>query len=320
MGHEITACLLCGGQDQGVYDLRDAKDGAPLQIARCQACGLVQLAQVPDDEALSRYYASEYRQAYRGSATPKTRNVYKAGVMAQARFQPLVALLPEGARLLDIGAGGGEFVYLAQRARLRASGIDPNGEYVAYAVDHLGIDLTKAEVADLPEGNRYEVVTMFHVLEHLAHPREVFAQVAALLSEGGLFVVEVPNLGSPSQPPANTFFKAHITYFTAPVLQRLAAPLFETVLIEDGKALYAVFRKRAAPVPVDSAGDAEAAAYSRQRMAARGWGEYLRHGGATAGFRKLAALLRTRRAIRGRSPRAVLEALRQPVQASGERS
>ena len=309
MTRETDACLLCGGHDQDLYALRDAKDGKPLGIASCNTCGMVQLAQVPDDEALSQFYASEYRQAYRGSATPKTRNVHKAGLKARDRLRPIKPLIGPGARALDIGAGGGEFVYLAQQAGMVASGIDPNGEYVAYAVDHLGIDLTRAEVADLPADARYDLITMFHVLEHLAHPRAVFAQVAALLSEGGLFVVEVPNLGSPRQPPANTFFKAHITYFTAPALRMLASEHFETVLIEDGKVLYAVFRKRPAAVAQDVSLRGASVRLTGERMARRGTLEYLANGGMLAVFRKAAQAIATRRAIAGQSPREVLDDL-----------
>lgn len=315
MTRETDACLLCGGHDQVVHAMRDAKDGKPLGIASCNICGMVQLAQIPDDAELSRFYASEYRQAYRGSATPKTRNVHKAGLKALDRMRPLGSLAGPGARALDIGAGGGEFVYLAQRAGMVASGIDPNGEYVAYAVDHLGIDLTRAEVADLPADARYDLITLFHVLEHLAHPKAVFAQVAALLSEGGLFVVEVPNLGSPRQPPANTFFKAHITYFTAPTLRMLASEHFETVLVEDGKVLYAVFRKRPVAGAQDVALREASVRLTRARMARRGMLEYLAHGGLLAVFRKAAQAIRTRRAIAGRSPRAVLDDLPLPGEA-----
>ncbi|MCB1360521.1 MAG: methyltransferase domain-containing protein [Rhodobacteraceae bacterium] len=300
------SCLLCGGSDRTVHSTRDAKDGKPLDIALCTHCGMVQLDTVPDDAALSEFYANEYRQAYRGSAQPKLRNVHKAGGKAAARLAPVLPLSRRGARLLDIGAGGGEFVFLAQEAGLTARGIDPNGDYVEYARTHLGIDLSRAEVSDLDPAARFDVVTLFHVLEHLAHPRAVFAQIADLLNDDGLLVIEVPNFGSPLLPPRNTFFKAHINYFTEPTLRMLGSERFTVEHARADKDLYMIFRKRAGTQPQDTAPRSEALRIAEDRFARRGLGEYLAHGGGLSAFRKLGRQIATRKAIKGRDPRAVL--------------
>ncbi|MCB1345216.1 MAG: methyltransferase domain-containing protein [Rhodobacter sp.] len=299
-------CLLCGGSDRAVHATRDAKDGQPLDIAVCATCGMVQLDTVPDDAALSAFYASEYRAAYRGSAVPKLRNVHKAGGKAAGRLAPVLPLTRRGARLLDIGAGGGEFVFLAQEAGLTARGIDPNGDYVDYARTHLGIDLSRAEVSDLAPSDRFDVITLFHVLEHLAHPRAVFAQIAGLLNDDGLLVIEVPNFGSALLPPRNTFFKAHINYFTEPTLRMLGSEHFTVDLARSTKDLYMIFRKRAAAAEQDTAPRAEARRIADERFAKRGLPEYLAQGGGLSVFRKLAQQWATRKAIKGADPRAVL--------------
>lgn len=286
----------------------DAKDGKPIAIATCTNCGMVQLAAPPDDAALSEFYAEQYRVDYRGSASPKLRNVHKAGQKAARRLEQILPHLAPGARALDIGAGGGEFVFLAQECGLRSAGIDPSGAYVEFARSNYGIDLSRAEVADLDRDRRFDLITMFHVLEHLAHPREVFEQVAALLDDKGLFVIEVPNFGSPQLAPSNTFFKAHINYFTPETLYSLASPLFETVTTSIGKDLLVILRKRDAPVARDTRQDAAALAVARDRFRRRGALEYLRNGGALSVFRKIGQAMATRNAIANKTPRAILEA------------
>lgn len=303
----VSPCLLCGGVDLQVHPHRDAKDGKSLPISACRTCGMVQLATIPTDAELTEFYAQDYRKTYRGSATPKLRNVYKAGRNATARLAQFLPKVAPGATILDIGAGGGEFIYLAQRAGLKASGIDPNGEYVDYARSHLGVDLTRAEVVDLPAESRYDVITMFHVLEHLAHPRDVFAQVAGLLNPGGFFVIEVPNIASAQLSPANTFFKAHIAYYSDLTLHMMASEHFEVETIAARKELFAVFRKRAEPVAPENSLRAQSKELTRQRLSKQGWGEYLSNGGALSAFRHIRLLLETRAAIRGRSPKEILD-------------
>ena len=190
---------------------------------------------------------------------------------------------------------------------MQSSGIDPSGDYVTYAQDNLQIDLSKAELADLPEQQRYDIISMFHVFEHLAHPRDVMEKVASLLNDGGLFVIEVPNFGSPRMPPRNTFFKAHVTYATQPALEMLASPYFTIETCQANKELFAVLRKRRAPGPRDTSKQDQAVAQMRERFQRRGMLEYLTHGGALSVFSKTREQIRTARAIRGLSPRQILD-------------
>lgn len=303
------ACVFCSGEEHSAHPVRDAKDGKPIVVAACASCGLVQLRDRPSDEELSRFYARDYRREYRGAAQPKLRHVLHAGHEARARLAPLLPLLPSGARLLDIGAGGGEFVYLARRAGLEAEGIDPNGGYLEFARSAYDVPLSLAEVADLDPSRRFHAITLFHVLEHLAHPADVVAQIHGLLEDDGLFAVEVPNFGSPALAPGNVFFKAHISYFTPPMLELLVAGRFAPVEMRAGKVLYAVFRKVPVHKPDTDALRAASRALSAERLRRRGLAEYLRHGGATAVFRTAKARLHAALATRNRTAREILDRL-----------
>lgn len=303
-------CVLCGGAAAETRTLRDAKDGAPLGIALCTACGLVQLAEPPDDAALARFYAADYRKAFRKAETPKLKHVYRAGRLATARLDRLKPWLRPGMRLLDIGAGGGEFVYLARRRGIEAEGIDPSTGYIDFARAAYGVPLEVRDVGSLDPARRFDAITLFHVLEHLRRPGEVVAQIHALLAEGGILVIEVPDLESRETSPYNTFFKAHVSYFTRLSLALLVEERFEAELLESGRVLFAVFRRRAAPAPVAerAARMAASVALSRRRLAEKGLGEYLRHGGAFHVFRRIAQILEETRGTRGKAPRQILDA------------
>lgn len=106
-------------------------------------------------------------------------------------------LMPQKGRLLDIGAGKGEFLAAAKRRGWDAHGIEPSAEFVQYARDshHLSLSHVAMEDTDLPEGSA-DVVTLNMVLEHVDDPHALLGLANRVLRPGGLLLIEVPNLDS----------------------------------------------------------------------------------------------------------------------------
>ncbi|MGI8803687.1 MAG: class I SAM-dependent methyltransferase, partial [Solirubrobacteraceae bacterium] len=102
-----------------------------------------------------------------------------------------------GARLLDVGAGRGRFVAAARAAGYRAEGIEPSLRGVTAARDAYGVSLRHENLAgaDVAPGS-VEVITIWHVLEHLDDPGRALATLAGWLEPGGAILVGVPNLAS----------------------------------------------------------------------------------------------------------------------------
>ncbi|MEM1366372.1 MAG: class I SAM-dependent methyltransferase [Pseudomonadota bacterium] len=308
-----TSCIVCGANNFIFEDRKDAKaDGETVTIALCQNCGHVQIADVPDPETLRRFYSEEYRLSFRSARHPKPKHVLRAGRRATRRLARLEGWLHKGDRLLDIGSGGGEFVYLATRRGVRASGIDPASDYLSFAQDAYGIDVRDTEIAALEPDGSFDVVTMFHVLEHLPDPTATFRIAFDLLADGGRFVVEVPNLDATNTSPTNHFFKAHISYFTKTSLARLAAAGFEVEVMEADKVLFAVFTKRhdwradLEPSAFDLP-DVQAIASSKLAMQNRNFLRYLASGGPLNGLRKLVRVVEEPASAYGAAPKELLD-------------
>jgi len=106
-------CIACAGRTSGKTQKADAKDGTPVLLSCCESCGLVQLSDVPDQEELAQFYRDEYRKTFKNTDTPKPHHIFRAGVSAAERLSLLKPHVVPGQRLLDVGAGGGEFSYLA---------------------------------------------------------------------------------------------------------------------------------------------------------------------------------------------------------------
>jgi SAM-dependent methyltransferase len=105
------------------------------------------------------------------------------------------SLAPAPARLLDAGAGRGRFVAAARTAGYDAFGLEPSAVDGGEPVTAPPILRTSIEAAQVDAGS-VDVVTLWHVLEHLDRPGQALERVAAWLSPGGGVVIGVPNLAS----------------------------------------------------------------------------------------------------------------------------
>lgn len=306
-----TSCHLCDGHELQHRLRRDAKTGETLQIALCLSCGLVQQTDIPSDRQLETYYSHHYRADYKKVHQPRPRHIHRAGVAALDRLDLLARWLPRqstGTRLLDVDAGGGEFVYLARRRGYDARGIEPNVGYSEFAQSAYGVEVRTAGL-EAAGDTHADVVTMFHVFEHMAHPRDALTRIAGILSPGGHLFIEVPNILQADASPHNTYFRAHLYYYSRHTLAAAASRHFDLLEVDDQGNLKALLRKKAQPEAACRLPGADELAFIRARLARKGWLEYLTVGG---GLRKPFLRVATRMRERSASalaPRAILDAV-----------
>ena len=218
---EETACALCGQRQYITVGTRD-RDGRRLRTVMCECCGLVWTNPRPSDEDVDRYYARNYRADYAHRRAPSTRKVLRGLMGADERRRALQPRLAASNRVLDVGCGAGEFVYLLRRQGVDAAGIEPGEEYADFSRQVLGVPIQTATVdSAIVEPASQDLVTMFHMLEHVADPRRVLTAVRGWLRVGGFLVVEVPNVESTAQAPHHRFHFAHLYSFSPATLTAL---------------------------------------------------------------------------------------------------
>jgi SAM-dependent methyltransferase len=139
-------------------------------------------------------------------------------------------------RALDIGCGKGEVALALRVAGFECTGIDMKANAIAHLQAHFPeIDWRCTTSIDFPTlGGRYDVLTLYHVLEHIRDPRKALAGIKALANPGALIVIEVPNTGGFEARIKGRrwhYYKLdHVNYFRTSDLRRLAADLDMTVL------------------------------------------------------------------------------------------
>lgn len=250
-------CDLCASTDVDEISLVD-RDGSYLRTVICRRCGLVYSDPRPGREAVREYYEHYYRLDYKSSLQPKLNCVYRAGKVAVNRIRKFAPLLQPDCSILDVGAGGGEVVYVLRKMGYDASGFEPNSGYAKFASDVLGMPVAHGfyqEVSIEPESR--DVITMFHVLEHLESPCDALRRVRQWLRKEGHLLVEVPNVEAVCQWPRSRFHRAHLYNFNPATLEmagrRAGYQVVASSVSSDGGNMTVTFRNGGEATPVSAA-------------------------------------------------------------------
>lgn len=168
-------------------------------IVRCKTCGLTYLLNPPDEsEIYEDYYKIEFRgDDYReGSRFEHLREIFEINEQRTGLIKKFTSL-KEDFRLLDIGCGSGLFLKSCKDAGIHGEGIDVSANALNFARNEFGLDVYNKTTKDLiNEGRKYDMITMWHVLEHITEPIDELRKIIELLSPNGYLMVEVPNLNS----------------------------------------------------------------------------------------------------------------------------
>lgn len=215
-----TPCPLCHEDHAEILSERD-RDHRSLRTVLCHGCGLARTDPLPDQSAIDAFYREAYREQYKHQSAPSRRHVLRAGRVALDRIARLPSPAFEARRAVDVGSGGGEFAYLLSRVTgAEVTGVEPHRGYASHAAKALGLDIRTGSVLDARiDAGSLDLVTLYHVLEHLRDPVAALTRIGSWLRPGGTLVVEVPNIEATCQSPGHLFHFAHLFNFNSSTLE-----------------------------------------------------------------------------------------------------
>jgi len=181
-----TVCRICGAAVHPSVLL------APLPFTTCESCGFTGREDRIEDDVRAIYETGAYTEVRRFEySDPETLRDRRRQARVRLGY---VAPHASSGRLLDVGAAGGVFVEQALGRGFDAEGVEPTPEFAAFARDTLGVPVrtTTVEQAELADAS-LDVVTMWHVLEHVPDPVGVLSLLHDALRRGGVMALEVPN-------------------------------------------------------------------------------------------------------------------------------
>ena len=112
---------------------------------------------------------------------------------SQQQLESIAAKRPQRGRLLEVGAGRGEFLTLARSDGWEVHGIEPSNAAVSYAKQQYDLELDEGTLEEYDREERFDVVYLSHVFEHVLDASATLSKVGDLLAADGLLVIEVPN-------------------------------------------------------------------------------------------------------------------------------
>ena len=214
----MTSCRFCGAE------VSICIDGSPA-LLRCRSCGLVFPERIPPPDVRRAGYEDRYYREGSGERFLPPLEGLIAGFL-RLRVAGIRKREPGPGSLLDVGCGRGNLLEMFQRRGWRVLGTQVS-RTAAGAARRRGVEVLRGELPEmeLPPGT-FDVVTFFHVLEHLDRPERYLRKAAELLRPGGLLVVEVPNFASPGFRilGARNFcldYPNHLVFFTPSSLRGL---------------------------------------------------------------------------------------------------
>lgn len=231
----VFFCPACGNERRRVLhaDLKDCVYGAPgtWTLQRCTGCGSAYLDPRPTCKMLPLAYESYHTHnpsllsagPERTTWAQRIKRAFLNGylnkrfgcelgpssrlgwfvvrccparrIALECVWRCLPRTLP-GGLLLDVGSGNGEFLMRARTLGWTVKGIEPDPVARAQAMAQ-GLDVLPGAVEDLLAGSeRFDVITLSHVIEHVHDPRRMLKCIHVLLKPGGMLFLETPNIES----------------------------------------------------------------------------------------------------------------------------
>ena len=238
-------CPISGSNQAYIVSEKD-RHGKPLRNLISQESGLIFVDPVPFENT-EEFYKTEYRKSYKGVHRPKPKHVYRAGGNALQRYERIKSLVSDHANTLDAGSSSGEFVYLMKSRGFRAQGVEANQPYAEYSQKELGIDVAVQPFSEFHTEEEFDLISMFHVLEHLEHPIRDLTHLCKSLKNDGVFIIEVPNILYPNMAFRNKWHPGHLFSYSQETLSALGQTVGLQVIdcnpIGDGGNLWGVFSK-----------------------------------------------------------------------------
>ena len=183
------ACIVCGSKSR---DLLVEKDS--WTVYRCAECGLGFLDPRPSRQEIEALYHREYFAEQYDQGLDPGSSRFAQRIRGETHRVRFVGREKRTGRLLDFGCGYGYFLYACRAAGYDVQGVELGEWARQYAVQKLELDVR----ADDPDRvvrpqDRFDIITMWHFLEHMEQPDSVLRRANSWLRGDGILVIDVPN-------------------------------------------------------------------------------------------------------------------------------
>ncbi|BAV04617.1 Methyltransferase domain-containing protein [Filimonas lacunae] len=196
-----TQCPGCSHTN--ISPVLDAQDHTvsheTFSIWECGNCTLRFTQNVPEPAAIGRYYQSDAYVSHSDTKKGLINRLYHIvrNITLQQKHKMITAVSgKKTGSLLDVGAGTGAFAAVMQQNGWKVTGLEPDETARANAQQNHGLTLQTLESLHTLPAASYDVITMWHVLEHVHDLHGYLNRYQSVLQQSGTLVIAVPNYTS----------------------------------------------------------------------------------------------------------------------------
>lgn len=173
---QLKTCNLCKSDNIIFID---------NNVSRCKNCGYIFENPRPTLDELTSYYSriNKY-DLYLGEE--------EARDLLWKRRLRLIKRYKRYGTLLDVGTGIAQFLFFAKN-NFEVKGTEISESAIRIAKQKYNIDVTRGEIETIDLGSKFDVITLFHVLEHVPNPSSTINRCRELLNSEGILIIAVPN-------------------------------------------------------------------------------------------------------------------------------
>jgi 2-polyprenyl-3-methyl-5-hydroxy-6-metoxy-1,4-benzoquinol methylase len=181
----VVACPLCHGKRFRTIDTVG-------NVAACSRCGYRFVSPRPTQDEVTRGYSAPTAYSTWLTEVGPRRELW------QRRFDNVLGTWPRGS-LLDVGAGLGTFLSIAADRGWTVAGTEVSSTAIRYVAATYGIELVHGQLDEVELATRFDVITLWHVIEHVPDPVLTLRACRTLLAPGGRVVLALPNDSAAAQ-------------------------------------------------------------------------------------------------------------------------
>jgi 2-polyprenyl-3-methyl-5-hydroxy-6-metoxy-1,4-benzoquinol methylase len=190
---EDVNCLICGSSERDLYE----NFGCDLQYhyQKCRNCSLIYLSPRPKydaafiEAAYGNYYQFNETLTYNDETYVKESSVR----LFKEEIENILKYETTRNNVLDIGAAMGTFLYAAKPHYKKCVGLDMSRQMANFVATNLGVEMHVVQFEEFEHPEKFSLIHMSHVLEHIPNPNQWLQKAKQLLDANGILVINVPN-------------------------------------------------------------------------------------------------------------------------------
>jgi 2-polyprenyl-3-methyl-5-hydroxy-6-metoxy-1,4-benzoquinol methylase len=220
----MKKCRLCKNM-QLLTVSKKVRDSKKHKILQCKKCEFIQLYPLPNQIELSEFY-DKNRQVKNAGINYNIATIErKAYEDTKRRVETIQRLVKKKQRIIEIGSGHGFFLKKMADLGWDITGIEISKQRREDSEKRTKVKILNVNLNDNTENlGKFDIVLLFHVLEHISEPVEFLANIKKMLSKNGKLIIEVPNvkdhhLHSSKEYTEWYWQKAHLNYFSSNTLK-----------------------------------------------------------------------------------------------------